>query len=122
MAVKTNTRATPINIGVLEHRVLKRACGGAASSWQITSQEQKVNKWCKDFLPNPVRVLDSVGVSDGFSVLDTVISACRARSLFCVAIGSVSEKIEGDPVEDDVARYEGGSGHGATTKGICFGE
>ena len=86
------------------------------------SQEQKANKWCKVFLPNPVRVLDSVGVSDGFSVLDTVISACRARSLFCVAIGSVSEKIEGDPVEDDVARYEGGSGHGATTKGILFGE
>jgi hypothetical protein len=39
---------------------------------------------------------------------------CRDRKRF--------RKIEGDPVEDDVARYEGGSGHGATTKGILFCE
>ncbi len=67
------------------------------------SQEQKVNKWCKVFLPNPVRVLECVGVSDGFSVLDTVISACRAPNLFRVSIGSVSGEIKGGPDDKETA-------------------
>ena len=103
VAVKRHTRATLINIGVLKRCVLMRVCRSAALKLQITSQEQKANKWRKVFLPNPVRVLESVGVSDGFSVLDTVISACRAPSLFCVSIGSVSGEIKGGPDGNETA-------------------
>jgi len=42
------------------------------------SHEQKVNKMNKVFLPNLFRVSETVDVSDGFSILDTAISACRA--------------------------------------------
>ena len=54
-------------------------------------------------MPNLARVSEGVGISDGFSVLDTVISACRGPNPFCVGIGSVSGEIKGGPDDNETA-------------------